>query len=182
MHRAEQSEVCSSAYLTPVYLIFQLHCSRFTVNHTLCGGGRQKKHRPVCCTRLSVSLLTIECIQIIHDRGCFPIDSTPDEQKNSYMRIMSSSTSSIAPSLKATLIVAHDSSRGIGLNGKLPWKLSKEMKYFAQATTSVPSSSSKAQNAVIMGRTTWDGIPKKFRPLKDRINVVLSNTKTRQEL
>lgn len=92
------------------------------------------------------------------------------------MRMMASSTP-----LKATLIVAHDSSRGIGLNGKLPWRLSKEMKYFAQATTAVYSGSGK-QNAVIMGRTTWDGIPKKFRPLKERINVVLSSSKTRQEL
>lgn len=93
------------------------------------------------------------------------------------MRIMSPSSAS---PLKATLIVAHDSSRGIGLNGKLPWRLSKEMKYFAQATSAVPSGSGK-QNAVIMGRTTWEGIPKKFRPLKERINVVLSS-KTRQDL
>jgi dihydrofolate reductase len=88
-------------------------------------------------------------------------------------------SSSTAP-LKATLIVAHDSSRGIGLNGKLPWRLSKEMKYFAAATTVVPSESGK-KNAVIMGRTTWEGIPRKFRPLKERINVVLSS-KTREEL
>lgn len=90
-----------------------------------------------------------------------------------------SSSSAAAPSLKATLIVAHDSSRGIGKNGSLPWKLSKEMKYFAAATTAAPSG---LQNAVIMGRTTWESIPARFRPLKDRVNIVLSAHKTRQEL
>ena len=88
------------------------------------------------------------------------------------------SNSSSSP-LKATLIVAHDSSRGIGKNGSLPWKLSKEMKYFAAATTAAPSG---LQNAVVMGRTTWESIPARFRPLKERINVVLSANKTRQDL
>ena len=30
------------------------------------------------------------------------------------------------------------------------------------------------RNAVIMGRKTWDGIPPKFRPLKERHNQVIS--------
>lgn len=90
----------------------------------------------------------------------------------------SSAGSSGSSALRATLIVAHDSRRGIGLNGRLPWKLSKEMKYFANATSTAPAGK---QNAVVMGRTTWEGIPPKFRPLKNRINLVLSR-RTRDEL
>jgi len=29
-------------------------------------------------------------------------------------------------------------------------------------------------NAVVMGRKTWDGIPDKFRPLRNRRNLIVS--------
>ncbi|XP_054751239.1 dihydrofolate reductase-like [Lytechinus pictus] len=65
---------------------------------------------------------------------------------------------------------------GIGINGNLPWRLRQEMAYFERLTNTPQLEGMK--NAVIMGRKTWFSIPEKFRPLQDRINVVLSNTLT----
>ena len=31
-------------------------------------------------------------------------------------------------------------------------------------------------NAVVMGRKTWESIPQRFRPLKDRFNIIVSRT------
>lgn len=91
-----------------------------------------------------------------------------------------------------TIIVAATAKNGIGKNGGLPWPmLKKDMAYFARVTKRVPmpkdtgSAQSDAlkesllsgtrRNVVIMGRKTWDSIPPKFRPLKDRTNVVISS-------
>ena len=63
---------------------------------------------------------------------------------------------------------------GIGNKGSLPWGLRKEMAYFKRVTTRTVDPS--LRNAVIMGRKTWDSIPTKFRPLPNRLNVVLSRS------
>ncbi|KAF1812662.1 hypothetical protein P152DRAFT_396975 [Eremomyces bilateralis CBS 781.70] len=84
--------------------------------------------------------------------------------------------------ISLTIIVAATAKElGIGNAGSLPWRIKQEMQYFARVTKRVPLDSSThikpdstRCNAVIMGRKTWDSIPPKFRPLKDRLNVVLS--------
>ena len=66
---------------------------------------------------------------------------------------------------------------GIGLKGELPWPaLKKDMAFFRRVTSDVPivASGREWRNAVIMGRKTWESIPEKFRPLKGRINVVVT--------
>lgn len=72
------------------------------------------------------------------------------------------------------LIAAIDSKRGLGKDNDLAWRLPPDMKHFKEKTT-ITQDPDK-QNAVIMGRKTWESIPEKFRPLTDRINVVLSKT------
>ena len=73
------------------------------------------------------------------------------------------------------IIVALDQKNGVGLNGTLPWSLSPDMQYFKQITTKVDDPSKV--NAVVMGRKTWESIPEKFRPLSNRLNVVLTKNK-----
>ena len=72
-----------------------------------------------------------------------------------------------------SLIVAHDTKFGIGKQNLLPWRLTKEMINFKTITLFSPPNR-KVMNAVIMGRKTWESIPDRFRPLSDRINVVLT--------
>lgn len=71
-----------------------------------------------------------------------------------------------------TIVVATDDALGIGRAGALPWRLKEDMKHFRELTTG----DGKEQNLVIMGRKTWDSIPVKFRPLPNRLNVVLTRT------
>jgi dihydrofolate reductase len=66
------------------------------------------------------------------------------------------------------LIAAMCSNGGIGSKGQLPWPHCKaDMAHFAKRTTG------SGNNAVIMGKTTWESIP--ARPLKRRANLILSS-------
>jgi dihydrofolate reductase len=53
----------------------------------------------------------------------------------------------------------------IGRSGGLPWRLSTDLRRFRALTLGKP---------VIMGRKTWDSLPRARRPLPGRLNVVLS--------
>lgn len=75
----------------------------------------------------------------------------------------------------ALIVAALVPDLGIGYRGALPWRLKQEMKYFREVTSQAPAGYA---NAVIMGRRTWESIPPRFRPLPNRINVVLSRQNT----
>jgi dihydrofolate reductase len=56
----------------------------------------------------------------------------------------------------------------IGKDNTLPWRLKKDMEHFKRVTVG---------KTVVMGRKTWESIPKKFRPLPKRRNIVLTRDK-----
>ena len=79
-----------------------------------------------------------------------------------------------------SIILAADSENWIGKNNDLPWKISSDLKYFKEITEKTTDLAK--HNAVIMWRKTWDSIPSAFRPLKNRINCVLSRTLKHESL
>lgn len=64
--------------------------------------------------------------------------------------------------LQKIIIVAMTRERVIGLNGKMPWHISDDLKLFKKLTLG---------NTVIMGRATYDSIGK---PLPKRDNIIVS--------
>ena len=70
--------------------------------------------------------------------------------------------------IKFKLIAAVCSDGGMGYKGRLPWPHCRaDMAHFAKRTTGA------GNNAVIMGKKTWDSIP--ARPLRNRANLILSS-------
>ncbi len=65
--------------------------------------------------------------------------------------------------MKISIIVAVATNNVIGRDGKLPWRLSEDLKRFKQLTIGKP---------IIMGRLTYESIGK---PLPDRRNIILSS-------
>ena len=69
------------------------------------------------------------------------------------------------------IVVAADEGHGIGKDGDLPWKLPGDTKFLKRITSEAPEG---RRNAVLMGRKTWESIPDKYRPLKKRLNAVVT--------
>lgn len=78
--------------------------------------------------------------------------------------------------MRFNIVAAIDANRGIGSKNNLPWDLKGDMNHFKTLTAQIPEDEYfNYFNVVIMGRKTWDSIPVKFKPLPNRINIVLSS-------
>jgi dihydrofolate reductase len=67
--------------------------------------------------------------------------------------------------MEIIIIAAMAENRVIGLHNALPWSLKEDMAHFRKLTAGWPC---------IMGRKTWESLPKK--PLPGRLNIVISRT------
>lgn len=67
--------------------------------------------------------------------------------------------------MSISLVWAQSADRYIGVDGTMPWHLPEDQAHFRALTDGFP---------VIMGRTTWESLPDRFRPLPGRQNIVLS--------
>ncbi|MSU75227.1 MAG: dihydrofolate reductase [Candidatus Magasanikbacteria bacterium] len=65
-----------------------------------------------------------------------------------------------------SLIAAIAKNNCIGKSNALPWYLPEDLKHFKKLTTG---------KIVLMGRKTWESIPEKFRPLPNRLNIVVTH-------
>jgi dihydrofolate reductase len=69
---------------------------------------------------------------------------------------------------KIVSVIGAVSQNGVyGEGEKIPWYIPEDFKHFKMLTTG---------NTVIMGKGTWESLPKKFRPLPGRDNFVITNT------
>lgn len=64
-----------------------------------------------------------------------------------------------------SIIVAVSENNVIGKDNALIWHLPADIKYFKEKTTG---------HCVITGRKNYESIPEKFRPLPNRINIVIT--------
>ena len=66
------------------------------------------------------------------------------------------------------MIAAVCNNMGIGKDGKMPWYIPEDLKYFQNVTDN---------SVIVMGHNTWLSIPPNKRPLKNRFNVVVCSKK-----
>ena len=73
--------------------------------------------------------------------------------------------------MNINIIAAISKNRVIGNKGKIPWHISKDLKYFQKLTTG-------KGNAVLMGFNTWKSLPTYPEPLPNRGSIVITKNNT----
>ncbi|KAK8529948.1 hypothetical protein V6N13_102838 [Hibiscus sabdariffa] len=115
----------------------------------------------------------------LHERFPVSVSDRSNMSANTMMSIPngnSNGNANVLPDPRRTyqIVVAATKDWGIGKDGKLPWKLPSDLKFFKDIT--LTTSDPGKRNAVIMGRKTWESIPLEYRPLPGRLNVVLTRS------
>jgi dihydrofolate reductase len=67
--------------------------------------------------------------------------------------------------MHVSAIAAVSKNMVIGKNNDLPWRLPDDMKFFMETTKG---------HHVIMGRKNYDSLKDKYKPLPDRVNIVIT--------
>ena len=83
-------------------------------------------------------------------------------------------TMSRSSTIPFKVISATCEGNGIGKGNDLPWSLKEEMAYFHRMTRTTVDR--RLENALLMGRRTWESIPPQERPFPGRVSIVLSQT------
>lgn len=71
--------------------------------------------------------------------------------------------------MKISMIAAMGANRVIGKDNDIPWHLPDDFQYFKKTTEG---------HYVLMGRKNFESLPKKFKPLPNRPNVVITRSNT----
>jgi len=97
--------------------------------------------------------------------------------------------------MQCAAVTAITSDYGIGRNGQLPWhpkRLLFDMAFLKYITThrftinqaaiEFDELEGSTRNAVILGRKTWESIPSKFRPMPNRLNIIITRNPEKIEV
>lgn len=68
--------------------------------------------------------------------------------------------------LSISIVLANDINYGIAKDDIIPWKSKTDIKHFKELTLN---------STVIMGRKTWDSLPRKHKPLPYRRNIIITH-------
>lgn len=74
-----------------------------------------------------------------------------------------------------SIIACCDKNYGIGKDNKIPWLYYKDLEFFKNKTIE-NTNNNKKLNIIIMGNNTYKSIHDNNKPLKNRLNIVLTNS------